>query len=124
MRIAAEYTFEDYVAAQRAHARQYRGRVILFYGGGLLLLVAVIFAKSERPQPGFFVPLAIFLTILVLRPFLNRLWWKRLWRQSPDAGAHIEAEFGEHGISVSTAGQRGSFDWPVCSHYREAPDVF
>lgn len=77
IRVVVQPTFDDYLRAQRYHARS---RTLLI--AGLLGGMAALMWLASRH---LIFPVAVALYVIVLRPIIHRFRLKRCWEQTPSA---------------------------------------
>ena len=110
-------TFDDYVRAQRNHARKRNVTIVL-----LLAAFAVFVAVATW---NYIFPVFV-LTYLAVREFLMRARSKRLWQQTP------ALHQGQKTFGLDTSGFHGEDDeghptvvhWDKFLKYRESKDTF
>lgn len=124
-------TFQDYVEAQRLHAKRgWWPRLNLILGYtlipviGVLCILIALFAIRLADSPALFVfELGVGLFLLCY-PLYLRLRWKRCYLRTRTEPAECSVEFGDSIIRTHTTTMRSEVEWSAVRSIAENKNLF
>ena len=128
MNLQFQYTFNDYVEANRKHSRFSRVRTIGWLIIAPILLAGFILMGIDESTQGSSTPIVSYIPVLVvfglMSPWGMRLLYYVRWRYQPSLHGMIGYEISDASVVVTTDTSRSEMKWETFTRFKESKNLF